>query len=293
MKILISGASGVIAGELKRQLEADGHDLTSLVRRPVSAPGEITWDPAAGHVPQDAIEATDAVINLAGASLGKLPWLPGYKNTILQSRLQTTTTLANAISTAASPPRVFLSASAVGYYGDRPGEILTENSSAGEGFLSDVVSQWESAAKVTNGKTRCVALRTGFVLGNDGSASPIVALSKIGLGSRLGNGQANWPWISIHDEASAIRHLLSSELSGPVNLTGPTAATSDEVTRYFARKLRRPYVFRIPRWVITLALQEAGRALLFTSQDVRPERLSGDGFEFHDSAMQQAVDSFL
>jgi uncharacterized protein len=283
----------MVGSELTRQLRLDGHEIVSLVRRPPSSPTDVTWDPAAGSVPQSAIESADAVINLSGASLGKLPWLPGYKKTILQSRLHTTSTLAAAISSATSPPRVFLSASAVGFYGDRPGDVLTEDSAGGEDFLSDVVEQWESAARVTNSATRVVNLRTGIVLGTGGSARPIVALSKAGLGSRLGDGRAAWPWISIYDEAAAIRHLLTSTLSGPVNLTGPTPATSDDVTRYIAEKLHRPYVLRVPRWVILTALQEAGSALLLRSQNVSSARLVADGFSFRDSTVRQAIDAFL
>jgi uncharacterized protein (TIGR01777 family) len=283
----------MVGSELTRQLEADGHEIVRLVRRAPSSPQEVQWDPAAGSVPQATIDSADAVISLSGASLGKLPWLPGYKTKILQSRLQTTSTLASAISASATPPKAFLSASAVGFYGDRPGELLTEASPRGDGFLSDVVEQWESAARVTNATTRVVTLRTGVVLGSGGSAAPIVALSKVGLGSRLGNGRADWPWIGIHDEAAAIRHLLTSALSGPVNLTGPTVATSDDITRYVAEKIHRPYLFRIPRWVILAALQEAGSVLLLTSQNVSSERLVADGFVFRDSTMQQAIDSFL
>lgn len=283
----------MVGSELTRQLEADGHEVVALVRRAPSSPNEVQWDPTAERVPQSTIDGADAVINLSGASLGKLPWLPGYKKAILRSRLQTTTTLAEAISASATPPTVFLSASAVGIYGDRPGEVLTESSSPGMGFLADVVGQWEAAAWVTNRTTRVVTLRTGLVIGDGGSAAPIVALTKVGLGSRLGNGRAAWPWISIHDEAAAIRHLLSSSLSGPVNLTGPTRATSDEITRYVAKKLHRPYIFRIPRWVILAALQEAGSVLLFMSQDVSPDRLVADGFAFRDSSVTQAIDAFL
>jgi len=283
----------MVGSELKRQLQVDGHEIVSLVRRPPTSPAEVTWDPAGGKVPQSAIESADAVINLSGASLGKLPWLPGYKKEILRSRLQTAGTLAAAIGSAASPPNVFLSASAVGFYGDRPGEVLTEASPRGEGFLPDVVEQWEVAAHVTNTATRVVNLRTGLVLGKDGSAGPIVALSKAGLGSRLGNGRAAWPWISLYDEAAAIRHLLTSTLSGPVNLTGSTPASSDDITRYVAEKLRRPYLLRVPRWVILAALQEAGSVLLLTSENVSSTRLVADGFGFRHPTMQQAIDEFL
>jgi uncharacterized protein len=283
----------MIGSELSRQLRLDGHDIVSLVRRAPTSAAEIAWNPAAGAVPQSAIESADALINLSGASLGKLPWLPGYKKEILRSRLQTAGTLASAIGSAKSPPRVFLNASAVGFYGDRPGEVLTETAPRGVGFLSDVVEQWEAAAQVTTAPTRVVTLRTGLVLGAGGSVGPIVTLSKAGFGSRLGNGRAIWPWISLYDEAAAIRHLIASTLSGPVNLTGPSSATSDDITRYVAGKLHRPYRLRVPRWVILAALQDAGTALLLSSQNVSSARLVADGFRFRDVTMQQAIDAFL
>jgi uncharacterized protein (TIGR01777 family) len=293
VKILISGASGMVGSELVRQLASENHEVTALVRRPASSSQEVTWDPSAGSIPQSAVEGADAVINLSGASLGQLPWLPGYKKTIRQSRLDTTRTLAAAIHSAASPPAVFLSASAVGIYGDRPGETLTETSTEGVGFLADVVEEWELAARLTNGSTRLVSLRTGLVLGAGGSLAPIVALSRMGLGTRLGDGRAHWPWIGLYDEAAAIRHLLTSSLDGPVNLTGPTRATSGDITRFVAEKLHRPYFLRVPRWVILAALQEAGSVLLFASQDVSSALLQNDGFEFRDSTIEQAINAFL
>jgi uncharacterized protein len=293
VKILISGASGMVGSELVRQLAAENHEVTALVRRRASSAREVTWDPSAGRVPQSAVEAADAVINLSGASLGKLPWLPGYKKEIRQSRLETTRTLAAAIDGAASPPAVFLSASAVGFYGDRPGETLTEASAKGTGFLADVVEEWELAARLTNGATRLVSLRTGLVLGSGGSLAPVVTLSRMGLGTRLGNGRADWPWIGLYDEAAAIRHLLTSSLAGPVNLTGPTNATSGDITRFVAEKLHRPYFLRVPRWVVLSALQEAGSVLLFASQNVSSARLQADGFTFRDSTIEQAIDAFL
>jgi uncharacterized protein (TIGR01777 family) len=194
---------------------------------------------------------------------------------------------------AKTPPRVFLSGSAVGIYGDRPGERLLESSPRGTGFLSDVVEAWEGAAALSPAKTRTVTLRTGLVLGNGGSLKPIMALTRVGLGSKLGTGGDVWPWISLYDEVAAIRHLLRSSLSGPVNLVGPTVATSDRITEYVAERMHRWYAFSVPEWAIGIGLRDAGHELLLSSQRVLPERLLADGFVFRDQRVEQALDAAL
>jgi uncharacterized protein len=186
----------------------------------------------------------------------------------------------------------------VGYYGDRPGELLTEQSVKGDGYFPDVVGAWEAAAhtepkSVPSTKVRVVTFRTGVVVGRGGAFTPLIPLTRLGLASRFGSGAQNWPWISAHDEAAAIRHLLTSKLSGPVNLTAPTPATSDEITSYLARRMRRPYLFRIPAWVIRTLLGEAGNDLLLTSQNVAPERLIADGFEFRHQSVESAIDAMF
>ena len=293
MRVLVSGASGFIGRELTRQLREDGHDVFTLVRRQPTTESEINWAPSAHILDSSLIDSVDAVINLSGASLGRLPWTRRYRKEILESRIQSTQALAEAMNMASKPPKVFLSGSAVGIYGDRPGERLTETSLRGPGFLGDVVEAWEQAAQIRPAKTRLVTFRTGLVIGKGGSLAPLTALTKVGLGSRIGTGGDMWPWISLYDEAAAIRHLLTSKLSGVVNLVGPTPATSDRITSYVAKRLHRWYDFAVPTWAITLVLQDAGSGLLLSSQKVIPERLLADGFVFRHSTVEQAIDAFL
>lgn len=288
--VLVSGASGFIGTELGRQLLADGHTVLRLVRRSASAPDEVEWDPRRGSVPADAIERADAVVNLSGASLSRLPWTHPYKREILQSRLQATETLARAIAASTAPPSAFVSGSAVGYYGDRPGELLDEHSARGTGFLPRVVESWERATKRADGATRVVHARTGLVLGDGGALAPLRLLTSLGLGGPLGGGGQWWPWISLRDEAAAIRHLaLASSVSGPVNLVGPRPATAGEIGRSVAQAMRRPYWLPAPRWAIVAALADAGRELLLADQRVAADRLLGDGFEFTHATAEQAV----
>jgi uncharacterized protein (TIGR01777 family) len=293
MRVLVSGASGFIGSELTRQLREDGHEVLELVRRQPRAENEINWAPTARILDSSLIDSVDAVINLSGASLARLPWTSSYKKEILRSRLQTTQALAEAMSMASKPPEVVLSASAVGFYGDRPGERLTEASPRGPGFLGGLVEQWEQAAQIRPAKTRLVTFRTGFVIGNGGSLGPVMALTKFGLGSRFGTGGDIWPWISLYDEAAAIRHLLTSKLSGPVNLVGPTPATSDRITRHVARRMHRWYDLVVPTFAINLVLQEAGPELLLSSQQIIPEKLLADGFSFRHRTAEEAIDAFL
>jgi len=289
MRILIAGASGLIGSELRSQLEADGHELLRLVRRERRASDEYRWYPAAGVIDPGLVASADAVINLSGASTGRLPWTPGYKREILRSRIDATRTLAEAINSSEKPPATFLSASAVGYYGDRPGEELSEDATKGEGFLSDVVDAWEQASRLAAHATRVVNVRTGLVVGDGGAFTPLGLLTRVGLGATLGTGAQFWPWISLHDEAAAIRHLLTSELSGPVNLAGPVPASAKLVTTTLADAMQRPHLFTIPEPVVQLALREPGRELLLPSQKVVPQALVADGFEFRHSTVDAAI----
>lgn len=292
MRVLVSGASGFIGTELCRQLEADGHSVLSLVRRTPRTATEYEWSPAEQTINQQAIESADVVINLAGATTGRLPWTNGYKKEILYSRVNGTRTIAEAIARADHPPAVFLSGSAVGYYGDQPGVTLTEASPKGTGFLSDVVEAWERAADLTPSTTRLVKFRTGVVVGQGGAFTPLIPLTKLGLGSRFGSGKQHWPWISLHDEAAAIRHLLASKLSGVVNLAGPTPATSEQVTRALAKALGRWHPFVVPEFALK-ALGDAGNDLLLSSELVEPVALTNDGFEFRHDTVDAAIAAFI
>jgi uncharacterized protein (TIGR01777 family) len=287
MRVLVAGASGFIGTELCAELERQGHTVLRLVRGQRRSSNEYAWSPDEYVIDQAAIDAADAVVNLAAATTGRVPWGGTYKKKILHSRVRGTQTLAEAIAASKTPPAVFINGSAVGYYGDRPGEKLDETSSKGEGFLSDVVEAWELAAQLTPPTTRLVLLRTGVVIGNGGALTPLIPLTLLGLGARLGAGTQVWPWVSLRDEAAAIVHLLDSELSGVVNVAGPTAATSAQITSALARTLHRWHPWVVPAWAIRL-LGDSGEQLLLWSQNVEPTRLVDDGFEFEDATIESA-----
>ncbi|GAA1445492.1 TIGR01777 family oxidoreductase [Leifsonia poae] len=293
MKVLIAGASGMIGTEVSAQLHAAGHDVLRLVRREPRGSDEFNWAPASRMIDFTLMDRVDAVINLSGASLSRLPWTAGYKRQILSSRLDATHTLTDAMRMAAHPPAVFVSGSAVGYYGDRPGQKLTETAIKGTGYLSDVVEAWESAAHLAPEKTRVVTIRSGVVVGRGGAMKPLLPMAKLGLAGPIGGGGQHWPWISLHDEGAAIVHLLSSSITGPVNLAGPTPATADAVLRALARATHRPYGLPLPEKVVELALQDAGHELLLSSQKVIPAKLLADGFEFRDRTVQDAMDRLV
>lgn len=289
MEVLIAGASGLIGKELSRQLEAAGHTPLRLVRRAPQADNEFRWDPSSLDVDLAVVARADAIVNLSGASLSRLPWTPTYRRTIVHSRIQATRTLTGAIRRSAHAPSVLLNASAVGFYGDRPGEVLTENSPAGTGFLARVVQTWEREAARALASTRAVTLRTGVVLARGGALAPLIPITRAGLAGPLGSGRQHWPWISLHDEAAAIVHLLSSSLAGPVNLVGPAPATANDVMGALARRMHRPFALPVPKPLLLLALQDAATELLLADQEVSSARLQADGFRFAHRTADDAV----
>lgn len=292
MRVLVAGASGFIGTELCRQLESDGHTVLRLTRGAPSGPNQFRWSPSAGSVDTEAIESADAVVNLAGAPTGRIPWTRRYKREILYSRVNGTRTLAEAIGSAKSPPEVFLNGSAVGYFGDQPGVELTETSAKGVGFLSDVVEAWEQAAQLAPSGTRVVTFRTGLVVGRGGAFTPLIPLTTLGLGARMGSGRQHWPWVALHDEAAAIKHLLTSRLQGVVNIAGPEAATSARVTHALAQALHRWDPWVVPTFALGL-LGEAGHDLLLTSEHVVPARLLSDGFVFRYDSVEKAIGAMV
>ena len=292
LRVLVAGASGLIGTELVQQLTAAGHTVQRLVRRPPRGEHEFSWAPDAKIIDFRLLESVDAVINLSGASLNRIPWTTRYKEQILRSRVKATQALVEAMAMSSSPPPIFLSGSAVGFYGDRPGETLTEESTRGTGFLADVVAEWEGAARLAPPRTRVVLLRTGVVLAPGGGAlQPLQLATRFGLGSTVGHGTQHWPWIALHDEAAAIVHLLTSVLEGPVNLAGPTPATSEEITRRLATDMHRPHVLKLPEAIVGVGMGEMGRELLLPSQKVVPAKLEADGFVFRSRTSDEAIDA--
>jgi uncharacterized protein len=289
LTVLIAGASGLIGSELSRQLRADGHEVRTLVRREPQSPSEFAWSPESRVLDARILDSVDAVVNLSGASISRMPWTRNWKRQILHSRVEATRALAEAMTMAEHPPATFISGSAVGFYGDRPGARLTDESSRGEGFLADVVDAWEQAARLAPEATRTVTIRTGLVIGKGGAMTPLRLLTRFGLAARLGTGGQHWPWISLYDEAAAVRHLLTSRVRGPVNLAGPTPATSDRVTRTLALAMQRPHAFVLPEQAISVVLGEAGRELLLPSQKVVPAKLLADGFVFQHETIERAI----
>ncbi|MFZ7088091.1 TIGR01777 family oxidoreductase [Curtobacterium sp. RRHDQ10] len=294
LSVLVAGASGFIGTPLVRALRDAGHDVSTLVRRAPRTPTEFRWSPGERALDPAIVDGADVVINLSGASIGKLPWTDEYKRTLLTSRLDPTNTLVQAMQRAANPPRAFLSGSASGIYGDRPADRLGDTAEPGTGFLADICVQWEAAAAEAPDATRTVFLRTGLVLGPGGGAlGPVLPLTKFGLGSKLGTGGQHWPWVSLEDEVGAIVHLCTSTVSGPVNLAGPEPAVSDRITRRVAEDMHKPYLFTVPEFALRLLLRDAADELLLSSQMMLPTVLREDGYVFTHTTAESAVDAFL
>ncbi|HLT82651.1 MAG TPA: TIGR01777 family oxidoreductase [Phototrophicaceae bacterium] len=290
MKVLLAGASGPIGASVRRELTSGGHEVRTLVRREVRGSDEYRWSPADGQVPHDAVEWADGVVSLSGAPLGRLPWTRGYRREIYRSRVSATRTLARAIAAAEDPPAVWVSGSATGFYGDRPGELLTEESGPGEGFLAGVVLRWERATAAADDVTRVVHARSGVVMTEGGALGPLALATRLGAGASIGTGRHRLPWISVEDEGRALVHLLAhSELRGPVNLTGPEPATWDDMTRALARALHRPHLLRLPAWLLRTVMGEVAEEMLLPDQDIAPSRLASDGFEWRQRTVQDAV----
>ena len=289
-RVVIAGASGLIGSALIDSLRGDDVDVVSLVRHAPSAPHERQWLEDATPLDPEVIAGADAVVCLNGASIGRFPWTPSYKSTLLWSRVTPTRTLAAAVRALGRDAPALVNASATGFYGSQPGVELTESSGRGTGLLADICVEWESAARDAGENARVALLRTAPVVHEQGVLKPLLLLTKLGISGPIGRGTQVWPWISLDDEVRAIRHVIDSDIEGPVNLTGPTRATANDLGFALARRMNRPYVLRAPIWGVKLALgTDATEALLTSDADVRPAVLSDSGFAFRHSTVEDAV----
>ena len=296
MRVLVSGSSGLVGSALVAALEGAGHAVRRLVRgRPRE--GDVWWDPAGGAIQHHGLEGLDAVVHLAGVGIAERRWTEDQKTRIRDSRVVGTALLARSLAGLASPPRVLLSASAVGFYGDRGDETLTEESSAGLGFLAAVCGEWEAAtAPAEAAGIRVVHLRSGIVQsGRGGSLRQVLPLFKAGLGGRLSTGRQYLSWVSVEDEVGAICHAIEAEAArGPLNLTSPHPVTNVEYTKTLARVLGRPAALPVPKAALSLVLgRELTRELVLVSQRVLPARLKALGYTFRHPRLEPALRALL
>ncbi|SOD74410.1 hypothetical protein SAMN05892883_3594 [Jatrophihabitans sp. GAS493] len=294
MKVLLAGASGAIGTALSRSLVQHGHVIRTLVRRPASGSTEVTWRPDRGELDQAALNGIDAVICLSGAGVAEKRWTDEYKQVMRSSRIDSVCTLARAITETATPPKVFLSASAVGYYGDAGAAAIDESAPAGDGFLAGLCVDWEAAtAPAEAAGVRVAHLRTGLVLdASTGLLAKLAPLYRFGLGGKLGSGEQYWPWISLVDEIASIEHLLTSEVHGGVNLTGPAPVTNADFSATLGRVLHRPAVLPVPGFALRAALGEFSSDVL-TGQRALPVKLKASGFAFRHSTLTEALTTSL
>lgn len=293
VRIAITGSHGLIGSALVDRLVELGHDVVRIVRSS-AGPDDISWDPAAGRFEASDLIGVDAVVNLAGAGIGDHRWTDDYRRTVLESRTRSTTLLAEAIAAVDGGPATMLSGSAIGFYGDRGDEQLDESSPSGDGFLAEVARDWEASTVAAREHARVVHLRTGIVLAEGGALSKMLPLFKLGLGGRFGSGRQWMSWISLTDEVAAIVHLLSSDLSGAVNLTAPQPVTNATFADTLGEVLHRPTFLAVPSFGPKLLLGgERADALLFGSQRVNPRVLVADGFVFAHPDLAAALRAVL
>jgi uncharacterized protein (TIGR01777 family) len=291
MKVVITGSSGLIGSALRPALMAGGHTIRRLVRGP-AAEGASRWDPDLGVLDPDALDGADAVVHLAGESIAGGRWTAARKARIRDSRVRGTALLARSMATLDRKPKVFISGSAVGFYGDRGDELLDEGSSSGCGFLADVCQEWEAAARpAADAGVRVVNIRLGVVLsGRGGALQKMLPPFRLGAGGPIGTGSQYMSWIAIDDVVGAIQHLFPVDtVAGPVNLVAPNPATNAEFTKTLGRVLRRPTFLRIPVSVLRFLLGEMADEMLLASARVQPSRLLDSGYHFRNPSLEGAL----
>jgi uncharacterized protein len=294
MEVAITGSHGLIGTALIEALTKSGHTVRRIVRSNGGA-NDVVWSPTGGSIDAKALAGVDAVVHLAGAGIGDKRWTPAWKTELLESRTKGTTLLSQALADLDRKPAVLLSGSAIGYYGAGD-TAVTEESPAGSGFLADLCVQWEASTAVAEtAGIRTAHLRTGIVLSTTGGAlKKQLPLFKLGLGGKIGSGRQWQSWVSIDDEVGAIMHLLTANVSGPVNITSPNPVTNAEFTTALSHAVHRPAIFPIPGFAPKLLLgSELVENLLLTGQKVMPSRLLADGYPFRHATIEAAFADIL
>ena len=299
MRVAVTGANGLIGRALVERLQAGGHQMVRLSRDAVAQGQDasvVGWDPAAGRIDGEALEGLDAVVHLAGEPIAARRWSAEQKQRIADSRVRGTALLSGALARLDAPPGVLVSASAIGFYGDRGDERLDESSSGGDGFLAEVCRHWEASADAARGAdVRVVHPRTGVVLSDSGGAlAEMLPFFRLGLGGRIGDGRQWMSWITLHDEVEALMWLLDADVEGPVNLTAPSPVTNSELTKALGRTLRRPTLLPTPKPALWARLgRELTEALLYSSTRVEPAVLQRSGFQFTHPNLEAGLTDLL
>ncbi len=295
-RVAIAGASGMLGQALGRFLKGQGYEVVRFVRRAAREEGEIAWHPERGELDPAAFEGVDAVVNLAGANVGERRWTKARREEIRASRVDSTRTIVKAMERAGRKPKVFVCASATGFYSERGDEELTENAPGGVGFLAEVCRAWETealAAERFGVRTACV--RFGVVLTPDGGAlAKLLPLFRLGLGGKMGSGRQWMSWVALDDAVGAIEHTMRARACrGPVNVVAPEPVTNAEFTAALARVLRRPAVCAVPTWALRAVLGEMADETILASLRAVPEKLPGTGFEFRHPTLRGALERML
>jgi uncharacterized protein (TIGR01777 family) len=296
MKILIGGSSGLVGTALIKSLEAEGHEIFRLVRHAPNSRTEVEWSPDRYSIALARIEGFDAVVNLAGESIADGRWTDEKKRKIRESRVKGTKLLGDALANLTTPPKTFICASAIGYYGNRGDEILTEESAPGDDFLAEVCAEWEKATALATEKgIRVVNARFGIILDTAGGAlKKMLPPFRAGLGGRIGNGRQWMSWITLDDVIGGLNFALANNsVHGPVNFVAPSPVTNAEFTKTLGKVLSRPTFFPIPKFGVRLAFGEMGEALLLGSQRVAPKSLTRAGYEFQSLKLEPALQAVL
>ncbi len=293
--VAVTGASGLVGSSLLQLLRNDGLEVTKLVRR---TPGEaeVAWDPKAEAFDASSLDGIDAVVHLAGENIAAARWSKKVKTKIRDSRVDGTRVLCEGLASMAAPPKVVVCASAIGFYGERGDELMTEEASAGTGFLAEVAEEWEDATQpARDAGIRVVNLRFGVILSpKDGALAKMLLPFKLGAGGRVGSGRQYWSWVSVDDAAGAIVHALTKEsVRGPVNVVAPNAVTNSEFTKTLGSVLNRPSILPLPAFAARLALGEMADALLLASIRVAPQELEDSGYDFKHPSLESALSDLL